>query len=371
MRVVIVGGGYAGMAALVSLRQRVPEAELHLVDPGFHHLKVTHLQQTLGRPLAQYRLAFADLAKRFAFTHHRLALPIDAASLLAWQDHRTVPLPGGPLRFDYAVIATGSRPRPAPKGQGVYDQRDFARLGGQDIIAAYLERTRPLERSISLVGAGPTGLQFLFELHTLLAEQGVHCRLRLLDSRSRLLPNLPQGFDRRLRKRLATRGIEYLPDTRYLGQHGDFIEVRDIRAAREYRLPSSLTLLFAGVAPHPCELHANRYGRLRVGDRVLWNIFAAGDCARFDGPGLNTLTAQAAVRKGKQVAANIRRIHQGRWPHFYTHTEQGFLISLGPRDGIGWLLFKPNLVTGLPAVIAKEAVEKQWDWFLEGIDTFF
>ncbi|MCP5425912.1 MAG: FAD-dependent oxidoreductase [Gammaproteobacteria bacterium] len=369
MRVVIVGGGYAGMAVLISLRQSAVDVELHLIDPSPFHCKLTHLQQTLRRPWVECRVALADLAERFAFTHHRWALPIDSEQLLQWQAQRRIRLPTGVLDFDYAVIATGSRPRAMPKGSDVYDQCDFLRQEGQDVLARYLERTRFQRRGINVVGAGPSGLQFLFELHGLLSELGYDDRLRLIDGRTRLLPQLPEGFDRHLRQRLAGAGIEYLPGTRYLGAHDGAIEVQD--NSGKYRLTSSLTLLFPGVEPYPEALRANRYGRLKVADRLLWNVFAAGDCVRFDGSGLNTLSAQAAVRKGKQVAENIKRVHQGRWPRLYAHPDRGFLVSLGPWDALGWLLVPLNRVTGLSAFIAKEMVEKQWDLFLEGIDTYF
>jgi len=77
MRVVIVGGGYAGLACALDLRKLAPRAELHLVDPGDAHVKQTRLHEALHRPLADLRVPFSELAGRYGFEHHRAALGDD------------------------------------------------------------------------------------------------------------------------------------------------------------------------------------------------------------------------------------------------------------------------------------------------------
>ncbi len=45
INVIIVGGGYAGMAVLTTLKQYASNVDITLVDPGAQHLKITHLQK--------------------------------------------------------------------------------------------------------------------------------------------------------------------------------------------------------------------------------------------------------------------------------------------------------------------------------------
>ena len=52
------------------------------------------------------------------------------------------------------------------------------------------------------------------------------------------------------------------------------------------------------------------------------------------------------------------------------HHDIGYLLSLGPNDGVGWIGNKNNIVSGLPAFIAKEAIEAQYDLLLSGEDTY-
>ena len=44
-KVIILGGGYAGMAALITLYRHCPSAEVTLIDPRGDHLKITHLHE--------------------------------------------------------------------------------------------------------------------------------------------------------------------------------------------------------------------------------------------------------------------------------------------------------------------------------------
>ncbi|MEM7020896.1 MAG: pyridine nucleotide-disulfide oxidoreductase, partial [Pseudomonadota bacterium] len=84
-----------------------------------------------------------------------------------------------------------------------------------------------------------------------------------------------------------------------------------------------------------------------------------------------SLTAQAAVRKGKYVAANIIRAQQNRVQKIYTYQALGSFVSMGRADGVGWLGTPLNLVTGLPAFAVKELIEAQYDLFVKGTDTYF
>ena len=365
-----MGGGYAGLAVIISLRGSLPAAELHLIDPRPYHIKLTQLHQTLHTPLAACCRPFAELAERFNFTHHPGVVDFSEADLLAWQDSKCLPAPGGPLPFDYLVLATGARSRPLPRGEGVFCQEDFYDQEGQQILMDFLNRTPEGQPCLSVVGAGATGLQFLFELDDWFKSQRISCRLRLISRRDRLLPQLPPAFQAYVSRRLNEAGIEYCPHAEYVAQEGNEIRLKDLQRGGVFNRPSGLTLLFPGVVPYPRQLQVNRYGRVMVAGRTLDNIFAAGDCSLFSAPGLNDLTAQAAVRKGKLIATNIRRFCERRLPYLYAYGELGYFLSLGFRDGIGWLLFKRNILTGLPALAVVKTLKVQYDLFLDGLDLY-
>ena len=210
----------------------------------------------------------------------------------------------------------------------------------------------------------------LFELHEQLRRKRVPNKLRLIDQNQRLVPNLPEGVHTYIAKRLRRAGIDYLPGTNYLGQTGSQIQLAELASSHEYSLPSRLTLQFPGVTAAPFALVTNAYGQVLSGEGALENILSAGDCSRFDSSGLNSLTAQAAVRKGKLVARNIVRLSGGKTPQAYRYQEKGYLVSLGVLDAVGWIGLRCNLVRGFPASVIKEGMETQYDLFLRGVDTF-
>ena len=55
----------------------------------------------------------------------------------------------------------------------------------------------------------------------------------------------------------------------------------------------------------------------------------------------------------------------------YLHQDLGYVISLGPKDAVGWLAVENNVVGGTPALLLKETVESQYDLLLAtGINTY-
>ena len=87
--------------------------------------------------------------------------------------------------------------------------------------------------------------------------------------------------------------------------------------------------------------------------------------------GSNLMTSQSALRKGKAAANNILR-EAGilRFCLPYMHQDIGYLLSLGPDDAVGWIGSKNAIVSGLPAFIAKEGIEAQYDLLLSGVDSY-
>ena len=228
--------------------------------------------------------------------------------------------------------------------------------------------TRQIE--LSFVGAGATGLQVLFELQEELRSKRVDHKLRLIDLGDRLAAGLPDGVHRYIHRKLRRAGIDYLPETEFLGQKDGQVLLAERNGGREHRLPSMATLLFPGVQRAPFALQNNACGQVEIDGQLLPEVFSAGDCADYAGSGLNQLTAQAAVRKAKLVAQNIRSLSAGRGLRRYRYREKGYLLSLGPVDAVGWLGLRGNLVKGFAASVLKEASESQYNLYLAGVDTY-
>lgn len=368
--VVVVGGGYAGLAGLISLAGKVPKSQLHLIDANKEHCKITNLHKTFARPVADFNVPYAQLAERFGFIFHQQRLHIDSNSLKHWQQQKKIPLADGELDFDRLIVSTGAASLIPPRGHHVYGLEHLMAGRGRALIDEWRTRAASERLNISFVGGGATGLQILFELQALLRQQKIDAGLRLLDMNNRTVPFLPEGAHRYIVRKLHREGISYLPETEYQEQTDACIMLKECRSGREYQLDSAATLLFAGVKRQPLSVPTNTFGQIEIEGELLPDIFSAGDCSDYAGNGLNLLTAQAAIRKGKLVAHNIGNLLAGRGLRPYRYQEKGYLMSLGPIDAIGWIGLRCNLARGFPANVLKEAMESQYDLFLDGVDTY-
>lgn len=369
-KVVVIGGGYAGLVCLIELAKKAPNLELHLVDAATVHCKITNLHKTFSKPIDEFRVPYTQLAERFNFSFHQQKVTFTATDLQRWQQQKTLPLGENGLPFDWLVIATGATPLFNPQGEEVYGQQSLQSGAGLALFEHWLALGESQRLEISLVGAGATGLQVLFELNEQLRKRRLDYHLRLVDLAARTAPQLPPGANRYIVRKLRREGIDYFPETEYCDQRDGRIELKERGNERHFSLPSDTTLLFPGVRRAPFTLQSNCYGQVERDEQLLPEIFSAGDSAYYASDGLNLLTAQAAVRKGKLVAHNIRNLNSGRGLRRYRYQEKGYLLSLGSIDAVGWLGLRCNLFTGFAANVLKEAMESQYDLFLEGVDTY-
>ena len=362
MRVVVIGGGYAGLACLARLARVLPDAERHLVDPGRWHLRRTLLHETLRRPLPELRAGFSAIARRWDFVHHRVRLDVPLERLSEWSETRRLVLGSRELGFDALVLATGwSGPqgRPSRSQTPPIPLESLAREPG---VEAYRRLADSSERAW-VVGAGASGLQCLFELA---AQRPKGAPLGLIEAEDEILAAEPRGLRREVAARLRRLDVDVHLGTFYSGAGGGRVRMEGRQGPRSERAGGVL-LCTGSTGPR---IEADASGRVLVDGRPLPGIFAAGDCSRWTGVPFDAATAQTAVRKGRHVASTIAQVAAGREPAKWDARQLGFLLSLGPGHAVGWLFSRAALIKGLPAVAAREAVETRWDLLLRGVDSF-
>jgi len=367
--VVIIGGGYAGLSCVAELRRLDPNLAIHLFDPHTDHCRLTALHKSFRSPLRTCLIPFSTLAKRFKFTHHRQSVSCDPETLKDCFNTGTIRAGNVEISFDALLIAIGGTQAKLPQGRAVFTLNDIRSRGGISLLDDLSQRQ--IEKPhITLVGAGATGIQILFEIDAALREKGIQPLLRLIDPHEECLSQLPHPLGDYTLRALTAKGIVFLPKTSYRGQHGDEIRLEESSSKERYLLPSDLTLLCPGISPTPLPMETSETGQVISEKRVLGTIFAAGDISRFRGRGLNALSAQAAIQKGMTVARNIDRLLGGRRLLPYDYREQGYFVSLGPDDAAGWVGSRSLLITGRAASLMKEGVEMRYELLLQGINTF-
>ncbi len=345
MNVAIVGGGYAGVAAAIELNRLGYGDDVTLFDARLRHQKITQWHKLArGRHAHHYEVAFSHLAQRFNFRFVHKAVDMKRVT--------TDPAAELGRNFGAIILAHGSHTPAHPPGVITLDQlRD-------DQASQHLVNNLAHE-SIAVIGGGPTGVQFAFEF----AARGNS--VDLYEARDRLLPTFDASLGFTALKAAYAAGIRVHLLTEFLRfENGSIIcSAGGTEETRQTRH----VLFVPGVKSTPaytCDV----YGRLEYqnGGR----FYAAGDNSHIPGPGLNTKSAQAAVRKGQHVARTVIADLTGKAARAYTYPELGYFVSLGPANAVGYVLSQKTAFSGPVALFMKEAIEKQYNLYLEGLPVY-
>ena len=371
LNIVIVGGGYAGITALTTFVRYMPDANITIIDPRSHHIKITQLHESFRYPLQDFMVPFSSLEERFSCRHICAELHATEDNIQQWSDDKFIAINEEEIEFDYVLIASGAASGRTSQESNVHDINTFLTISGSELINRSLETIDQEKPYISVVGGGATGIQFLFEIAHFIKRKKMKCNLRLIHSNDRVLQQFPAGFSEYTEARMSELGVDFQQNTYYQKQTENSIFLKSKETKEEFELPSKMTLLFLGNNPGK-RLSANTFGQVIINSQPIRNIFVAGDCSDYNSCGSNTMSAQSSVRKGRLAACNILRdssILKIFEP--YLHQDLGYVISLGPKDAVGWLAVEDNVVGGTPALLLKELVESQYDLLLaKGINTY-
>jgi NADH:quinone reductase (non-electrogenic) len=382
-RVVIVGGGFGGLAAAKALRKT--PARVLLIDRTNHHLFQPLLYQVATAVLAAGQIAspIREILGRQRNTTVILGevtgVDVNHQSVLVSSaDREDVPVP-----YDYLVLATGA-------GHSYFGHDEYAKFapglkGLADAVAARNKILRAFEQAEAeedpsrhrdlltfvLVGAGATGVEMAGALaglvrSTLRSEyrriDPSAARIILVDLGSRVLGTFADDLSRAARERLERLGVEVR-----LGHGVDQIDAEGVTVAGE-RIASKTVIWTAGVAPSPAgewlKGETDRAGRVRVQTDLTVaghpEIFVIGDTASLDQDGKPLPgVAQVAMQQGRYAGRLIHRRVTGRTaPGPFRYFDKGNLAVVG--KGFAVLQSGRVHVSGLLAWLAWAAVHLEF-----------
>jgi NADH dehydrogenase FAD-containing subunit len=330
-RIVIVGGGFGGIAAAKALRKT--PAHVTLIDRTNHHVFQPLLYQVATSVLSPGQIACpireilgnqpnatVILGEVTGVDKDQLCVFVSSADRQEVRVH-----------YDYLILATGVK-------HSYFGHDEFASYapGLKTLADAVAIRNRILQAfeqaeaeedptrhsdllTFVLVGAGPTGVEMAAAIATLVRNalrsefrriDPMSARIVFADMSNRVLATFSEQLSIKAKARLEKLGVEVR-----LGQGVDQIDNDGVIIAGE-RIPSKTVIWTAGVEPSPAgkwlSAATDRAGRVRV-----WNnlsvpgnpeIFVIGDTASLDQNGKPLPgVAQVAMQQGQYVG---RLIHQ-------------------------------------------------------------
>ena len=365
-RIAIAGGGFGGFYAARALERALPanSARVTLVNEANFMLYTPLLPGAAGATLDPRHVV---VPLRSQLRHTDLLV---GSVRRGDPEQRTLGvcrLDGEQIElvYDQLIVALGSVSRTLPipglaeYAIGFKSLSDATALRNRVLscmdIAESLED--PAKRAEYLgfvfVGAGYAGVEGLAELQDF-AAQAIdlypRCRAQgmrwvLLETKDRIMQEVPRGLSEFAARELRARGIEIRTETTVKEVTGC-----DATLSGGERIPARTVVWTAGVKPSPAVgklgLPYGQGGRVVV-DRTMRvegyeHVWAIGDCAAVPDPARKGQpcppTAQHAIRQGRLVARNVAAmLGNGRVRPFKYHTK-GVVAELGNTEAVALTL---------------------------------
>ena len=352
-RVVIVGGGFAGLSAARTLRHA--PVQITLIDRHNHHVFQPLLYQVATAGLSSTNIA-APLRHILRRQRNATVLLADATGVDL--RHQRLILREGEMPYDFLVLAAGATHSyfgheewslHAPGLKTLNDAIDIRRR----VLLAFEEAERETDEArraewltFVVIGAGPTGVEMAGTLaeiarHTLRGEfrriDPARARITLIEGTDRVLPPYPADLSEKAQRQLEKLGVVVLTRKMVTG-----VDATGVWLGEE-RIAARTLVWAAGVAAAPIGrslgLPVDRAGRVKVGTDLAVpghkEVFVAGDLALVEQDGRPVPgVAPAANQMGHHAALNIIRALEGQPHSAFHYVDKGSLATIGRKAAV-------------------------------------
>ncbi len=399
-RIVILGGGFAGLATARELERllRPSEAELTLVsrenfsvftpmlpEVSSGNLESRHIVTPVRAQLRRTQFVLGEVdaidleQKRVAVRHVILG-----TRRTYEYDQLVLALGAVTSTFDLPGVAEHALPLKTLDDADRLRNHVIAMLELADVTADPAQRQRLLR--FVFVGGGFTGVEAAGEMvdlfrSTLRFYRSIaphEVEIYLVEGGKKLLPELQAGMGEYSARALGRRGVRVLLESMVAEADHDGLTLKGGR-----HLSTATLVWSAGVRPSPSIAALSiASGRGRSiptsadmsvpGYPGLW---ALGDCASIPAPAGGTYppTAQHALREGPWLAHNIAATLRGSATKTFRYDALGMMASLGGRRGVAglrgrflltgflaWMLWRTYYLLRLPGLDRRVRVALDW-----------
>ena len=346
-KIVIIGAGFAGLAALRRLQKLLgKELELVLVDNRITSDFLPLLPDCIGRGIdpqfLQYKVE--DLCKRLNCVFINEA--VNAIDL----EKKQVMTATKNIAYDYLLIASGSETNFYGNDnirQNAYKIDDAADI--KKILEVI--RARVFDHYI-VCGGGYTGVEVATNLSLLLAKSKHLNRIMLLEKGTEILGNLPSWM-----REYAAMNLDRMKVMVFTATAVERIEGLKAHLTNGNSFDNSMVIWAAGVRTtafiQQLPQEKNSQGRLKVDEylRLQENCFVAGDSAYVQDKGsFLRMAVQFAICEGSTAAENIVNTIKGKPLVKYRPIDLGYIIPMANNYSCG-TVFGTELIGRLPTLL--------------------
>src|ERR1700723_13111 len=369
-RVVIVGGGFAGIHAATGLARMA--VDVTVIDRRNHHTFQPLLYQ-----VALAVLSPADIAQPIRGIVRRQAnteVLMDEVTAVDVAGHQVTLASGARVRWDYLVLATGAthsyfaHPEWAALAPGLKTIEDALEIRRRVLLAFELAERQMVEHgwhpplNFVVIGGGPTGVELagaISDIAQLFLKRNFRhidprtSRVLLLEGSPRVLATYPPDLSAKAEASLKKLGVEVRTHCQVDNLGPGWVE------ANGERIEAVVTLWAAGVEASPLGkllgLPLDARGGVIMNETLnpagMANVFVLGDLAHFEQGGRQIPgVAQPAMQMGDHVAKMIAADLKGTQRPAFHYFDKGDMATIGRMDAVAdvkWP-FKAHM-SGLPA----------------------
>ena len=397
-KIVIVGGGFAGVTLAQRLERLLPERTEIIVLSADNHLVFTPmLPEVVGRTISPLHVVVAgrQLTRRTKWLEARVSR-IDREKNEAHYFRRDGT--ASSMRYTHLVLACGVAanleeiPGLATRGYALKTVMD-AIVMGNDLIAnfeaaATESDTEARQRLLTVVviGGGFSGVEIAGHIADLMRAirrfypelQHETPQVVLLQKGMQLLPELHHdALSKFTLKKLRQNGIKVRLDT-----SAKKVDSAGVQLTSGEQIKTDMIVCTVGTETHPIIKGLGlllEKGRLKTGPDMCVkdtsNLWSLGDCAlvpnAYDGRP-SPATAQFAIQQARQLAENLQRATRDEKTKPFTFRPRGMLAAIGHRNAvaviygiklsgfIAWFLWRGIYLCKLPTFSRKLEVALSW-----------
>ena len=356
-RVVIIGGGFAGVALAKKLSKK--ELQVVLLDKHNYHNFQPLLYQVSTGGLEPDSIAYPirKILKDFPNFYFRLA---DVSEVNTEKNKVISNI--GELRFDYLVIASGSKTnffgnesieansmemKTIPQSLNL---RSLILENFEDALLTSNLHERNALMNFVIVGAGPTGV----ELAGALAEikKGIlpkdypdldtrTVQINLVQSGDRILKEMSEKASQKAEDFLEKLGVQIWKNVRVTGYDGNVVTTNSDLTFESETVIWAAGVKGAAIKGIDGETLITRSNRIEVNQfnqvKGYNNIFAIGDVAQMTTdktPHGHPMMAQPAIQQGKQLGENLLRLIENKPLKPFKYKDKGSMATVGRNKAV-------------------------------------